>query len=241
MLSPRGATALGTARSAPRPDRRGTGGVVSGPAPDQAEGRSRRAARARQEERRRCQGCCLSDPPGGGAEGSGAGLRAHSWADPLGEPRLPAPSTDLLTRPFSVVCVAPPHVGVSQMQVLGPQPKPSRQATSPGSSPALLCRAVPARPLVRCWHLSHLGSCTFKIHLGRYSGLIPTSDFRVLTYCSPPFFSCWVGQVRGEGFSTKYFEAIFIIKNPFLGSLGHLNLCLGSNKYSDELLPSPVT
>lgn len=113
MLSPRGATPLGMARSAPRPERHSTGRVVSGPAPDQGEGRSRRAARARQEERRRCQGCCLSDPPGGGAECSGAGLRAHSWADPFGEPRLPAPSTDLLTRPFSVVCVAPPCVGVS--------------------------------------------------------------------------------------------------------------------------------
>lgn len=113
MLSPRGATALGSARRAPRPERRGTGGRFRNRRLTKEGARADRGLRAQgRKDGGGVEAAAARALPGGGAKLSGTRLRRHSWAKPFAEPHLQAPSTDRLTRPFSVVCVAPPLVGV---------------------------------------------------------------------------------------------------------------------------------
>lgn len=164
MLSPRGATDLCGARCVPRTELQGTGWAVSGQAPDQGGGADAGGGlRAQVRKDGGGVGCRHSEPPGGGVKRSGAGLRAQSGA----EPWLSHAASHLcrtLYAPSSVDLHSPTAWGLLERRSQYPSPKPRWLAPSPGTSPALLCCAIPARP--SGWDLSHLGSCTFKIHPG---------------------------------------------------------------------------
>lgn len=165
MLSPRGATDLCGARYVHEPSSRALAGrfqdrrlIKEGGGQTQAAGCARKSGRTEA-----VSAAATPNPPGGGVKRSGAGLRTQSGA----EPWLSHAASHLcrtLYAPSSVDLHSPAAWGLLERRSQYPSPKSRWLAPSPGTSPALLCCAIPARP--SGWDLSHLGSCTFKIHPG---------------------------------------------------------------------------